>query len=172
MDIPSCFLVSSMQLSGTFVRVVVVVCRGDAGMLVSTAYTRLSSKHWDKELCGLVDYKNASSSSLPGYNPSGDSIEGLSPAPPIANDTEDDQIPTSPAMIPRQTQMDDQTPYQVDMEDRVPTDPVQVPTQVQIDDLEDAIGTQMAITPASPEKAALIKRLRDLVMKHEEITVC
>jgi hypothetical protein len=57
------------------------------------------------------------------------------------------------------------------MEDQAPADPAQVPTQVPIDDLEGAIGTQMAITFANPEKAALVKRLRDLVKRHEEIKV-
>lgn len=75
--------------------------------------------------------------------------------------------------------MDDQTSNalakamdQAQVDDQISTDPLRFPSQVRIDDLKGASGSQMATTFANPGDAALVKRLKDLAKKREEISVC
>lgn len=109
-----------------------------------------------------MGYKNDLLLVLSGKDPSNDNTERFSLTPTVVNNILDDQYLFGP----------EEDTNQAEMEDYDPADHARAPAQVQIDNLEGTFGAQTATVFASPDEAALVKRLKDLARKHEEVSVC
>jgi len=136
----------------------------------TTAYTRFFGKRWEKELremeslLPLTTYKIFPFLYRIGFTRLQHQVV---PTRSTLANTMEDQTPAElhDESSPDATKTTAQA--QVDGEDYLD----RIPLLVQIDDLEGASAAQMVIAFTNSEQAALVKRLKDLARKHEEIAV-